>query len=99
MYNTKVEEGDDIVKLFKEVYDEVTVASPQWRGTGAEHFEEFMDELRKKGFNCVIQRKDKNEDKLCDCCSHKCRRCKYCNKEKTVIECGNGALICGNCGY
>ena len=97
MFDVKVEEGDDIVELFIKAYGEVADYCPQ--SEGHDKFQIFMEELRKKGFDCVIQRKDKNEDELCDCCSHKCRRCKNCNQEKTFIQCGNGDLICGDCGY
>ena len=51
VYFTKIKEGDDIAKVFREAYEQVT------QGNGADHFECFMDELREKGFDCAIQRK------------------------------------------
>ena len=57
VYDTKVKQGDDIVKVFDEAYAEVVDGNPQ--GNGNDHLEDFIDEMRQKGLECIIVKKEK----------------------------------------
>ena len=62
VYDTIVKQGNDIVKVFNKVYEEITVDNPQ--GNGNDHFEDFIDELRKMGLECIIVKKEKIQEIL-----------------------------------
>ena len=57
VYDTEVKQGDDIIKVFDKAYTEVVDGNPQ--GNGNHHFEDFIDEMRKKGLDCIIVKKEK----------------------------------------